>query len=393
MTSPTKFRSIQEVQRYLDEQATQIRQEMKLVDLNIKELTAMALRASTTVKIMDISGDGTTKTKKRRTVNVDFPVVDVPDKAKLQKNYAQAAKLSQQYKALVQTENEVKMTFRGATNVNYQSLMGNFVKLKTDIQTKLKELFTTLSKVAEGHAPKEYKKFLSNLAAELNENQHIECDSISTFTYVAVNDDGALVFAGYIVLVNAVSDENKTVPHLYVTVRWTVGGDVDVFVEHDFIEPTLLTSGVTVQDTKDAVKAIVSQLTLEGFSAQIGNLPISMQLRTPAGGLNKEAFTAAPFVESITADADLLTFNLKKDISPKDLESIKYQLYMEVKSLAKRKRSIKLKMRTPDAHTLEFTVSNLDQSGIGPEDLDFLAEKYRLSDSQLRRIANEINGD
>jgi hypothetical protein len=385
-----KFRSVQEVQRYLKQQEDQLRLDFQLIDQNMKELTGMVKAAelrAIEVKVLDFSGNGK---KRKRSINVDFPVVDVPNKDKLEKNYRQAEQLSQQYKALVQTENDVKMTFRGATNPNFTQLMSNFTKLKADIEKKLKELFTKLSQVADGHAPKEYKAFLANLADDLNSNQHIECDSINTFTYVALGKTGELMFAGYIVLVNAVSDEGKTVPHLYVTVRWTVGGDVEVFVEHDFTEPTLLNGGSIVENTKEATKAIVTQLSLEGFSSQIGNLPLSMQMREPSGGLSKDAFSAAPFVDTIEAHKEELIFNLKPGLSTKQIDEIKMGLYLEVKTLLKNKRNAKLKMRTT-GDSIEFTVSNLDQSGVTPYDLEFLQEKYKLNDSQIRKIANEIS--
>lgn len=387
----TQFRSLQEVQRYLKDQENQFRTDTQLIDQNLKELKAMALKAGVEIKVMDIGGGPGGPSKKRRTINTDFPVVDVPNKAKLEKNYRQAERLSQQYKALIQTENEVKMTFRGATNDNLQKLLGQFTKLKSDIQNKLKELFKGLSEVAEGHAPKEYKKFIAGLADELNDNQHIECDNINTFTYVGLDKEGQLVFAGYIVLVNAVSDEGKVIPHLYITVRWTVGGDVEVFVEHEFVEPTLLKGGTIIENTKEATKAIVDQLNLEGFSSQLGNLPALMQLKRTEEGLSKEAFSVAPYINTIEAEAETLTFHLKPNVTTKQIDEIKYQLFLEVKSMLKHKRSTKIKMRVKDK-AVEFTFSNLDAKGVTSYDLEFLQEKYKLSDTQIRRIANEING-
>jgi hypothetical protein len=41
-----------------------------------------------------------------------------------------------------------------------------------------------------------------------------------------------------------------------------------------------------------------------------------------------------------------------------------------------------------------FSFTNLDQSGgVTPHDLEFLEDKYRLTQQQLRKIANEINND
>lgn len=397
MAEENKFRSLQEVKRYLDQQAQQLRDDFQIVDQNIKQLTAMAKPTrveAIEIKVLELNDSGKPSGKRRRTINTDFPVVKVPNKANLTKNYREAEKLSQQYKALVQNENDVRMTFRNASNPNFLSLMSNFTKLKSDIEKKLRELFKALSAVAEGHAPKEYKKFLAGLVDELNENQHIDCDSISNFTYVGLNRAGDLLFAGYIVLANAVSDEGKSVPHLYVVVRWAVSGetagDVDVFVEHDFVEPGLLTGGIVVENLGEAVKAITNQLSLEGFSSQIGNLPVSMQLKDPER-LNKDAFNASGKVKSIQVGQDEITFKLVHGVSAREVEEISNQLFQEMRSILKNKRTAKLRMRR-GKDQIEFFISNLDHSnGITPQDLEFLREKYSLSDQVMRKISNEIN--
>ena len=394
-----KFRSLQEVKRYLDEQTQKLREHFQVIDFNISQLSAMLkpvrLKALE-IKVMDFSGDSAHggKPVKRKTINTDFPIVKVPNKTQLIKNYREAEKLSQQYKSLVQNEAEVRMTFRNATNVNFQSLMSNFTKLKNDIEKKLRELFKVLNNIAEGHAPKEYKNFVKGLADELNDEQHIECDNISNFTYVGVTTVGDLLFAGYIVLTNAMSDEGKLIPHLYIAVRWVVSGEdsgkVDIFVEHDFVEPSLLSGGMVVENLKDAVKVITNQLSLEGFSSQIGNLPIKMQLKDPSR-LNKEAFSAGSRVKSIDVDHEHITFNLVKGISASELEEISNQLFVELKSILRNKRNAKLRMRR-NIGKIEFFISNLDQSsGVTPYDLEFLKEKYKLSDQVLRKVANEIN--
>ena len=67
-------------------------------------------------------------------------------------------------------------------------------------------------------------------------------------------------------------------------------------------------------------------------------------------------------------------------------------LFSEVKSMLKSKRKTKVRMST-QRNTVTFTFSGLDASGgVHPSDLDFLTEKYRLNDSQVRKIANIVNG-
>lgn len=400
MATTQKFRSIEEVRKRIKEMTDQFRLDTQLVDKTTKALAkttkCASLTAGQTFKILDISGDDK-PIKRKKTLNVDFPVVKVPNMKELTHSYQLAERLSEQYKYVLSLENEVRLNFSNVKRHNaVEDTVGSIQKLKAALEKDLKRLFASLNEVAHGHAPKEYLKFVQALATEIEENRHIECDGGKTMTYAAMgtDEDGkpALVFAGYIILVNAVSDDGKIAPSLYIIIKWTVGGDVEIFVEHEFVAPSLLHGGTTVENLREATKAVSDQLSLEGFSSQIGNLPVSMQIRHPQSGLSPDLFTSAEFIESVTAEADELIFTLKKAGVPK-LTDIASALFMEVKAMLKKKRSTKVRMR-PSGNKIVFTFTGLDSSGgIHPYDLDFLSDKYKLSDAQLRKIANIINGE
>lgn len=394
-----KFRSLEEIRKVVREMLDDQRNDTQLVNQTEKLLAKLAtskVTAAQDFKIMDITNTKTV-TKKKRTINVDFPIVKVPSSRELMKSYDLAEALSEKYKYAMNLENEVRMNFsKFGSNKNVQDTLGSIQKLKQSLETNLHKLFQVLNEVANGHAPKEYLKFVQTLADELINNRHIECDSGKTMTYAAIakgeKNEQQLVFAGYIILVNAVSDEGKVAPTLYVVVKWTVGGDVEIFVEHEFFAPTLLTGGTTVENTREAIKVVADQLSLEGFSSQIGNLPVSMQIRQPASGLSPNLFTAAEFIDKVTADADELIFTMKP-AGLKNAEQIKTQLFLEVKSMLKNKRSTKVRMKQ-EGNKIAFTFSGLDQSGgIHVHDLDFLGDKYKLKESQLRKIVNIVNGE
>lgn len=394
-----KFRSLEEIRKVVLEMLDDQRNDTQLVNQTEKLLAKLAtskVTAAQDFKIMDITNTKTV-TKKKRTINVDFPIVKVPSSRELMKSYDLAEALSEKYKYAMNLENEVRMNFsKFGSNKNVQDTLGSIQKLKQSLETNLHKLFQVLNEVANGHAPKEYLKFVQTLADELINNRHIECDSGKTMTYAAIakgeKNEQQLVFAGYIILVNAVSDEGKVAPTLYVVVKWTVGGDVEIFVEHEFFAPTLLTGGTTVENTREAIKVVADQLSLEGFSSQIGNLPVSMQIRQPASGLSPNLFTAAEFIDKVTADADELIFTMKP-AGLKNAEQIKTQLFLEVKSMLKNKRSTKVRMKQ-EGNKIAFTFSGLDQSGgIHVHDLDFLGDKYKLKESQLRKIVNIVNGE
>lgn len=392
----TNFRSFEEIRKKIKELSEQHRLDTQLVDKTTRAL-AKVVKAATTFKVMDISGDAPATKRRKKTLNVDFPVVKVPNIKELTHSYQLAERLSEQYKYVMNLENEIKINF---SNVNRHSAiedaLGSVQKLKSALEKDLKRLFASLNQVAHGHAPKEYLNFVQELATEIQDNKHIECDSGKTMTYAAIakDDDGkqVLVFAGYIMLVNAVSDEGKIAPTLYIVIKWTVGGDVEIFVDHEFIAPSLLHGGIVVENIREAAKAVSDQLSLEGFSSQIGNLPVSMQIRQPASGLSPNLFSAAPYIDSITVDQDKLVFKVKSSAT-KVIDEIKLQLFMEVKAMLRAKRSTKVRMQV-QGQNIVFTFSGLDHSGgVHPHDIEFLKDKYKLNDNQLRKISNVINGD
>lgn len=384
-----KLRSLEQVKKYLEEQNKQLDDEAQLIEKDTHQLISRFKVKAVDYKVLDIS-DGKPTNRRKKTLNVDFPLVKVPNKNELTKHYKIAEQLSERYKTLVNTENEVRLNFQNSEGQSFKELMGSFKKLKSKIEEMLRKIFTALSNVAEGHAPKEYKHYVSEVAKELEE--HLEFDDAKTVMYAAM-ENGQLVFASYLILTNAISDEGKIAPHLYIVIKWVVGGDVQVFVEHEFTAPSLLEGGSVVGNLQQAAKAIKYQLSLEGFSSQIGSLPISMQIKTPAGGLNKELFSVKDYLKKIEAKEHELVFTLIPKIDEKTFEHIQSQLFQEVKALIKNKRNAKIRMQHV-GNTLVFTIVNLDHKDqIAPYDLEFLVQKYPnlVDENKLRRIVNVIN--
>ena len=385
------FRSIEEVKRYLKDQASDIAEFKTVFDKQMTQMARMVARAITAsgeTQILDFSGSGG---RRKKTMNVDFPVVEVPNKEKLREHYKLTELLSEHYKNLTQAENAMRMDFAGDQSPAFKEAMGSFNKLKSHVEAMLKEVFTALNQIAEGHAPKQYLKFVKALADELEANKHIECDGLQTMTYASLDGEDNLVFAGYIILLNAVSDDQKIVPHLYIVIKWTVGGNVELFIEHDFVAPGLLKGGIVIESLRAAAAAIATQMALEGFSSQIGNLPVSMQIKEPAGGLCKEAFSAADWIEDVKGEEDALVFVLKTS-DPKQVSEIRAQIYAQVREMLKRKRSTYVKIHQDGPNVLRYTFSNIEHGGgIHPHDLEWLRDKYKLGDAQLRKIANNIN--
>lgn len=381
-----KFTSLQQVKEYLKEQLEQLRIDEQVVDNQIR-LGSKLLANGPTYTVEDVGGG---KTKLKRTINIDFPDVEIPNKEKLAEKYKILEEQTQRYKALLDTQNEIRLQFKNSSGPLFNELMGSFQKIKTATEEVLKKLFEFLNQVAEGHAPKEYKKFVVALAKELE--THLQFDSMKTMTYAAVDDKGALVFAGYIIIQNATNDEQKQVPNLYVVIKWTVGGNVEIFCEHEFVAPNLLEGGSLVKDLRSAAQAVKQELTLEGFSSAIGNLPLSMQMKRGSEELKEIFLTANEFVSKVEVSEDALIFVLKPGINSKEMKEVQYQLYEHVRAMLKNRRGAKVSMH-PTGNLIKFTITNLDAKyGVMPHDIEWLKDKYELTESQLRKIANVLNG-
>lgn len=395
---PIKLRSVEDVLRIVKDISEQHRLDTQLVDKTTKVLSKVATKvtASESFKILDFSGSK--GPARKRTINIDFPIVSAPMPKELMHSYALAESLSEKYKYLVNLENEMNINFADmSNNSKIKVAKGEISKLKDAIEKDLRRLFATLNAVADGHAPKAYLNFVKVLAQELVNNKHLDCEGGRTVTYAAIGKPETgiksnLVFAGYIILTNVIADDGRVAPNLYIVVRWTVGGNVEIFVEHDFIAPSLLQGGTTVENLRDALKAVTDQLTLEGFSSQLGNLPLDVQLRLPESGLRPGMFSMRDLLEFVSADTHELTFKVKRQ-HVKDIPTIKLNLFGEVKAMLKNKRNTTIRMSV-SGQNIVFTFAGLDNTkGIHPNDLDFLSTKYKLANSQLRKIANIINGE
>ena len=98
-------------------------------------------------------------------------------------------------------------------------------------------------------------------------------------------------------------------------------------------------------------------------------------------------------LKSVEAVKDNLIFHFKNSVSGKAIDECKVNLYLEIRNMLKKKRSTQVRMRTDLSQKLiSFTFSNLTVEGVTPHDLEWLQDKYKLNDSQLRKISNEING-
>ena len=375
---PTQFRSIEEFKRYLSELEKDIRKDVKTAEDTVRKLKA----ADVEFEVMDISNGGPPP-KMKRVTKTDFPVVTVPNKDKLKKNYALIERMERQYQTLMVAEADLRASFPNAKNANASGALKSLQGLKYDLEQAMRKLFLSLNSVADKHAPKEFKKFVSSIASSIED--HLEFDALNTAIYAALTKEDELIFTAYLMLQNVVSDEGATAPNVYIAISWVVNGQIKVYVDHDFLMPTNLKYGTAVKDSKDALRSVQTQLALEGFSSTIGSLPATLRLKRTVDEV-QQGLSVRKFVKSIVARDNELVFKVT-DVK------IANDLYKELKESTKRGTLIRMRVKGSKEGEIIFTFADRgNPSGISPNDLEYLQDTYGLSEAQLRRIVNEITG-
>jgi hypothetical protein len=202
-----------------------------------------------------------------------------------------------------------------------------------------------------------------------------------------------IAFTYYLMLVNATNQEGKVTPQLYISVQWIVtqGITIQINPEYELPGQLLKEGGTEVSSVGEAVKAIADLLELEEFSSSLGTVPLSTQLRKPLSELKPEMFTYRDFIQKLDVDDDKLVFKFRKGIDAEQAKEVAYSLYQEVKSLFKNSRSAKIRMK-PTNTQVEFEITNVAQGGeVSSHDAEFLADKFGLNQSQLRKVIQILN--
>jgi hypothetical protein len=229
-------------------------------------------------------------------------------------------------------------------------------------------------------------------------DEHVIFKESQSFLYVSVSDKGDLVFTNYLLLQDVANDEGDIAPHLYISVQWILSKEPTVSVElsHEYEVPNkLIGQGEEVGSVGEAVKAINTMLELENFSSALGVVPLALQLKVDPTALNPSMFSYRDFISKVIVDERTISFKLRKEAdSPETVTEISAQLYKELKSLLKSK-NVRLTMRSnkvSGSHVITFTIVKVAEGGeFNDYDLEFLKDKFGLSQQQLRKIVNIVN--
>lgn len=398
------FRYMQDAQRFIknmndevDEQTQLMKQHKKMLGASLAAVRVIA--ADTEIDLTPSSGKEQRSILRKLKHNVD-PSLDkvvVPNLKKLQSQYNMAEDFYDKLKGIEQAETQIQMVFDTRKGPEYDALMRQFAVLKAKVQAALKDCLQFLSDIAQKHVPPGFQKYIDLVVEQINE--HVIFRDSSTFMYVSIDPKGNLVFTAYIMLQDVANDEGDVAPHLYVSIQWVLGKENEVRVDlnHEYEVPNkLLGQGEPVGSVGEAAKAINDLLEMENYSSTLGVVPLAIQMNVDPTTIRVSQFHYGDVIQKLVVGEQSMSFVMRPEIKEANaITEIAAQIYKELKSLMKRGR-VRLTMKTEKvgAQTkLTFNIVKIAEGGeFAQYEMEFLRDKFDLNNTQIRKIANIING-
>lgn len=389
------FRRIEDAVRFVDELKKDI---VDLSQLSVKQQSMLASLKSANPKIKELLASADefdvtpnprlVKKQMKTTIDPKIDKVVIPNLTKLKDQYGLLRDLYKKHSALEAAESQIALQFGDRKGPLYKQTMDSIAELKAKVAATMRSTFAFISDVAEKHVPKTFEKFTEAIRDKISD--HVSFEDSQRYLYVSVNKDRKLVFTEYFVLIEAINDEGKMTPHLYVAIQWVVGVSAEVFVEHDFSLPDDLHTGTPVSTVQSAVEAVAHLLTLENFSSAIGNIPMSISLKNP--NLQPENFQARDVISSIAVEPEKLIFKFKRGVSKEQRSAAARSIFIDLKQHLKIKKA-KIQVEIFPTQAV-FTLHNIaEEKEISNHDVMFFKDKFGLSDLGLKKIQQVIQSD
>lgn len=406
-----RFRYLDDYTRFIEQMEEELRdteqvvqQQQKLLSSLNKDKESMNLArfcsAAFTFDVTPSDKKALNRVQKQMKTAIDttHTKIAIQNLGKLKTQYALAEDLYEKHKTVEAMETQLSLQFPDRRGEAFKAAQASLAALKGKVAAQLKIVFGYLNEVAAKHVPKEFVNYMDLVGKTVSD--HVKFDSSELFLYVSVDKDGTLLFTYYLMLQNAVNDEGRVTPQLYISLQWKLGkggeNKVTVQLNHEYEVPNKLahSGGVDVHTVGDAVKAIGKLLDLQDFSSALGIVPLTLQLKVDPQNLNTHMFSARDMIQSISVDEHYLNFTLRKEANTKEIiGQIAQQLYTDIKGLLKSKAEIFMKPEKKGSATvLSFHIVKKAQAGeFSAHDAEFLRDRFGLTDSAMKKIVNILN--
>ena len=396
MSDIPKFRRVEDLIRFVDSMNQEVDELSQVVDQQQK-LMARLTRPTPKLKTImaAIEFDITPRNRRsnvsqmNRAIDPSLAKVVIPGLDKLKDQYGLLDELHTKHAVADSLITQLEMQFGDRKGPAFEKAMAGVMEMKDKIEQRMRKVLEFLNSVAQKHVPAVFQEYVNAVSEKIEE--HVYSEDAQRFLYVHVQDAKSIVFTEYVLLTDSVNDSGQIAPQLYIVIQWVVGGEVTVFVEHEFTPPARLTEGTVVPSVQAAANAISHDLTLEGFASYMGTVPMALHLKMAPEFLKPGMFKSSNYIDKISVDKDQLLFHFRSAmIAPEVKKQIGYALFPEVKALMKNK-SVKLRMKPERTCIKFFVTSPAKESAASVLDLEYMKTKFNLSDGAVAKIGRIIN--
>ena len=283
--------------------------------------------------------------------------------------------------------------------------LSDLVSVRKSITRGLEEAGQFLQRQTEKNAPEEFVTSVKNIQKLVS--RCLAYGDTTTFSYM-FPQDANLCFCSYIELKDIIDDKGVRVPALYIVVSLVLSpgmmGKKQYFMDvlHEFEPPSesILTSEINPAKIATVANELADLLQVSNFSNSIKRIPISLLLNPEK--LKPEMFSSGEFIATIGSTENGLFFVLKPTVQDKAVvDKIQSQLFLDVRNLiantrARMSPSITFDTNEDGAKCTKITynfIRGKDAPSASKEDLEFLKERFNLSDKAVNAILVNINKD
>ena len=322
----------------------------------------------------------------------------------LEKNFAIMRSLWESKDALSSLEAKLRMS--KALGADSAAALDGISVVRKQIIKGLADAGNFLSNQAAKSMPEECAQVIKNIQRLVS--RAIAYGDTATFSYMFPDGDN-LCYCSYIELKDVIDDKGSRIPQLYVVVSFTIGsgalGKKTYFLDvlHEFEPPSsaILTSQINPAKMATVAEELSDLLQVSHFSNSIKRIPVNLLISPDS--INRDLFSFSEYVAHVESDSDTqqLNFYLKPTLNDKALvDKIQQQLYLDVKALVVNTRArmraaiTEKEFKGVKCQCISFFIlRGKDAPAASPEDLDFLKERFNLSDKAVNQILVNINKD
>lgn len=278
--------------------------------------------------------------------------------------------------------------------------------VRKQIDRALAQAGEFLANQATKTAPAEFTKVVQSVQRLVSRS--LAYADTTTYTYLFPNGP-ELCYTSYIELKDVMDDKGVRVPEMYVVISLSIGVGalgkktyyMDVLHEFEPPSPSVLTSVIDPAKMATVATELADLLQVSHFANSIKRIPIRLLIAPDS--LDRELFSFSEYVQAVESDPDTqqLNFYLKPTTTDKALiDKIQQQLYLDTKALLAATRArMRVAITEKEYKGAKctcisfFILRGKDAPAASVEDLEFLKERFNLSDKAINNILVNINKD